>query len=200
METVLAVDSQLVNFDEIIYHKSAKGEQLKKKLNNKIKTTKRPECETNFNLKQLICYGFITYKDEVFIVKRLNKQSEQRLHNLYSIGIGGHANPIEIPIPIIDILQQNMVRELHEETYIQDYNINLYGFLNDNSNDVGKVHLGIVYKIEALNPLFTIKEIDKMTRKFIPINELHKYYNEMETWSQILSKNLQIKEIENENI
>jgi len=188
-ETVLAVDSQLVNFEGIINHKSDKGQEIKNVLELAFQTT-RPECETNFNFKQLVCYGFITYKDEVFIVKRLNKQSEQRLHNLYSIGIGGHANPVDIPISITDILQQNMVRELHEETYIKDYTINLYGFLNDNSNDVGKVHLGIVYKIDLLSPIFSIKESDKMEGNFIPTKQIHAFYNEMETWSQILSKNL----------
>lgn len=187
-ETVLAIDSNLVMFKNIINYKSNQGIELQRILNKFTQETVRPECETNNNLKQLVCYGFITYKDQIFIVKRLNKQSEQRLHNLYSIGIGGHANPINNNI--INTLEINMLRELYEETYIQDYNINLYGFLNDNSNDVGKVHLGIVYKIDTFNPLISIKETDKMEGKFIPINELYKYYNEMETWSQILSKNL----------
>lgn len=187
MEKVLAIDSNLIMFKNFIKKESNMFEDVKRVLKYTT-VTQRPECETNYRLKQLVCYGFITYRDQVFIVKRLNKQSEQRLHNLYSIGIGGHANPIDSSIMLS--LQENMIRELNEETYIKDYDISLYGFLNDNSNDVGKVHLGIVYKIDLLNPEFCIKETDKMEGKFIPIDELSKYYNEMETWSQILSKNL----------
>lgn len=152
--------------------------------------TNRPECETNYNLKQLICYGFITYKDKIFITQRLNKQAETRLHNLYSIGIGGHCNPIDSPMSILDKLELNMMRELHEEVNIENYNINLYGFINDDTNDVGKVHLGIIYHIDSFNTDISIKETDKMEGKFILINELGKYYDNMETWSQILSKNI----------
>lgn len=187
MEKVLAIDSNLVMFKNFINKDSTVFNDIKRILKHAI-TTQRPECETNYRLKQLVCYGFITYKDQIFIAKRLNKQSEKRLHDLYSIGIGGHANPIDMPI--IDSLKENMIRELNEETYIKDYDINLYGFINDNSNDVGKVHLGVVYKINLLNPELSIKETDKMEGKFVPISNIHDYYKGMETWSQILIKNL----------
>ena len=187
MEQVLAIPSHLVKFNGIINHNSSEGNQLKRILEMSMVTT-RPECETDYDLKQLICYGFICYKDQVFIVKRLNKQSENRLHNLYSIGIGGHCNPEKLPIS--ETLYVNMVRELDEEVSFTESNISLYGFINDDSNDVCKVHLGIVYKIDLISPEFFIKETDKMEGKFIPIDELPKYYNKMETWSQILCKYL----------
>ena len=97
---------------------------------------------------------------------------------------------------LLDNLTQQLVKsgvndhEIIDSRIEVNFDINLYGFINDNSNDVGKVHLGVVYKINLLNTEFSIKETDKMEGKFVPISNIHDYYKGMETWSQILIKNL----------
>jgi len=184
-EEVLVIPSDMIKFEGIIN----KNQNINEILEFAFIDT-RPECETNYDLKQLVCYGFICDKDQIYMVKRLNKQSEERLHNLYSIGIGGHANPMNQPIK--NALYLNMARELNEEMNVdfEDVSIDLFGYLNDNSNPVGKVHLGIVYRITVNNPNISIKETDKMEGSFISACDLHKYYPNMETWSQILCQNL----------
>lgn len=184
-EQVLAISSNKVNFQNIIKYNSNEGKLFIKELSNII-TIQRPECETNEKYKQIICYGFITNKDNIYLMQRTN-QTETRLNNNYSIGVGGHANYANFR-SISQILEFNMNRELNEELFIDNYTILPYGFLNDNSNEVGKVHVGIIYQIHCSFDI-KVKEVDKMIGKWIKISEIQNYDN-MENWSKILYNDL----------
>ena len=49
--------------------------------------------EEDSSYKQIIPYAVICYGNEVYMFSRLNKQTEARLHNKCSLGVGGHMNP-----------------------------------------------------------------------------------------------------------
>ena len=55
----------------------------------------RPEMEEDPSYRQIIPYVVLTLGEEVFLLRRLKKGGEKRLHGLLSIGVGGHINPVD---------------------------------------------------------------------------------------------------------
>lgn len=110
----------------------------------------RNELEDDPLYKQLIPYAVICYKDMIYMFHRTKKQTETRLHNMYSLGVGGHMNPWGESINI-KYMHHELTRELNEEVQLYDNckieSIVPVGLINDDTNDVGKVHLGVLYQI-----------------------------------------------------
>jgi len=153
----------------------------------------RPEAEKDSFLKQIIPYVIITCRDDIFLLQRYATQTESRLHDKYSIGVGGHINPIGKPDKVPDkIIEKSLERELQEELLIKKpYQYKLIGYLNDDSNLVGMVHFGVIHRLEIKDKTdVSIAEKDLMSGNFVNINGLKQYYDRMETWSQILVKAL----------
>lgn len=145
--------------------------------------------------KQIIPYAVICCNDEVFLFHRTKKQTESRLHNLYSLGVGGHMNPYGNRIDIA-YMRHELEREMSEEVLVHnDCHIEELvpvGFINDDTNEVGKVHLGVLYRIVLNNKSIEINEKDKMTGEWVKISELKDYYPQMESWSKIYVDLLEI--------
>lgn len=144
--------------------------------------------EDNPDYKQIIPYAVINCGDMVYVFRRLNKQTEKRLHNLYSLGVGGHMNPNGMSLDTA-YLHSQLQREMNEEVNIHAdckiISLKPLGFINDDTNDVGKVHLGVLYSIELSNTDIEIREKEKMTGEWIPKGQLGELYIRMETWSQL---------------
>jgi predicted NUDIX family phosphoesterase len=141
----------------------------------------RPTAEISPQYKQIIPYVVIRHGDSYFLLQRTQKQTESRLHHKLSLGIGGHINP-DTP-DLIDGLH----KELEEEVHVAgDYDLTFAGILNDDTTDVGKVHLGAVYVLEAHDPNVTVRETEKMTGRWVPRTDLAPLRDAMETWSQIV--------------
>lgn len=154
--------------------------------------------ENDPEYKQLISYTMFLSNRKIFVLKRLNTQSERRLRGLLSVGVGGHMNPVKnIRWPgrrrISDfktIIQENTLREIREEVALAgNPTINILGFLNDDDNPVGKVHLGIVSVVHLAKPLLAIRENDKMMGMWADIKKLA-LLGEFETWSYLILKGL----------
>ena len=146
----------------------------------------RGAAETDASLKQLIPYAVVRRGDEVFLLRRLATQSEARLHNLYSIGVGGHVNPPDA-LDGHDPVEAGLRRELHEELVVEgDIEIRPLGLLNDDATPVGAVHLGIVYEVRAERARCAVRETDRMEGRFVPLAEAARHRAGMETWSQFL--------------
>lgn len=150
----------------------------------------RNDAEIDYSRKQIIPYAYITHENYIFLLKRSTKQSEKRLHNRYSIGAGGHINDIdyvESSHNPIDIFRKGLFRELSEElSFDTKYQIKFIGLINDNSTDVGKVHLGMCYQIILPSKMCTIEEKENMSGQWIKISEIDKYYANLEEWSRII--------------
>ncbi|HVR41318.1 MAG TPA: NUDIX domain-containing protein [Thermoanaerobaculia bacterium] len=141
----------------------------------------RPTAEVSPQYKQIIPYVVIRNGDAFFLLQRTPKQTEARLHHKYSIGIGGHVNP-DTP-ELID----GLVKELDEEVTIDgDYEISFVGILNDDSTEVGSVHLGTVFALESASRDVRVAETEKMVGRWATVSELTDVYESMETWSQIV--------------
>jgi predicted NUDIX family phosphoesterase len=140
----------------------------------------RPTAEISPQFKQIIPYVLIRHADSFYLLERTPKQTEARLHNKLSLGIGGHINP-DAP-ELLDGLQ----KELEEEVGVSgDYDLTFTGILNDDSTEVGSVHLGVVYILDSHTGDVVVRETDKMTGRWVPRDELDALAERMETWSQI---------------
>lgn len=149
----------------------------------------RPRAETDPSLKQIIPYSYLAWDGKIFLLRRYSTQTEARLHHKLSIGVGGHINPGD-PGPG-SVLEGGAVRELHEEVEIRSpYRLHLEGFLNDESNEVGQVHFGLVYRVALEGGDVEVREKDLMEGQFIPISDLSAHQDAMESWSRILSEHL----------
>jgi predicted NUDIX family phosphoesterase len=150
----------------------------------------REQMELNPSFKQLIPYVILEYQNrgaepQLFTYTRGSNQGESRLHKKRSIGIGGHIceqdtqgsnNPYLV----------GLRRELAEEIKIEDlYSLQSLGLLYDSSNEVGRVHLGIVHRISLSRPAVSSNERGINEAKFTPISALKSHHMSLETWSQI---------------
>ncbi len=118
--------------------------------------------------------------NDYFGLSRSTKQAEARLHHKLSLGIGGHINPGQS-------LLEGLQRELDEEVWIgTSYDMQFIGIVNDDSTDVGRVHLGTVYLLEAAGKEVRVKETEKMSGQWMPRGSLRSARGAMESWSQIV--------------
>ena len=154
----------------------------------------RDEMEQDPSYKQLIPYCIFRYKDEsgishVFQYTRGSGQGESRLHHQRSVGIGGHVSTLDSNDQ--SPYHEGMRRELDEEVEIRtQYTESCVGLINDDENEVGKVHLGIVHILDVVSPDVVPREEDIAEAGFVPVSELLTNLEQFETWSQICLKAL----------
>jgi predicted NUDIX family phosphoesterase len=145
----------------------------------------REEAETNQAFKQVIPYVIVRHHPHYLLTQRTNKQQEKRLHNLYSIGQGGHVNDKDFAHR--DPILTGLLREIREEYWLSaEYGCSPIGVINDDSNDVGKVHLGLVYELRVSTPKLEVAEEGKHIASWATVAELQSRYAEMENWSKIV--------------
>jgi len=148
----------------------------------------RGECEPNPEYKQIIPYVIMVCGGEVFRYTRGKKGSEERLRSLYSIGIGGHISHDDESL-FDDTYEAGMARELAEEVEISSaYEETIVGVLNDDSNEVGAVHFGIVHLFRLDEPKVRRRESVIAEAGFVPISRLADEIDRYETWSQLCIK------------
>lgn len=115
----------------------------------------RGECETDESLQQIIPYVVVRSTSKVLWVNRGNKGGESRLHDMISIGHGGHINEEDSEVSYGNneaihslpkgILLNGALRELHEEIDIDGpFNVTFGGEVNLETNEVDRVHYGVV--------------------------------------------------------
>ncbi|MEO5941669.1 MAG: hypothetical protein ABIZ72_11550, partial [Candidatus Limnocylindrales bacterium] len=110
--------------------------------------------------------------------------SDARLHDRYSIGVGGHVNPGDGALD--GDLTAALRREWHEELiidFVPDFRF--VGLLNDDSTPVGEVHLGLVYEGDAGGRPVAIRESDKLSGGFVATTEVAAVNDRLETWSRL---------------
>jgi predicted NUDIX family phosphoesterase len=147
----------------------------------------RSKVETDETHKQIIPYVCIRHANSFVLLQRTKKQSEARLHNKFSLGIGGHINEQEVAAGASDLVQAGLMRELREEITVENgWKLTLLGTIYDSTTPVGRVHFGIVYELEAPGKSFTLNEPELMSGQWVERNALPGFKDRMETWSQLL--------------
>jgi len=149
----------------------------------------RPQAEKDPSFKQLIPYVIMTCNGKYLSYVRGKRAGETRLVAKRSIGIGGHINPTD-DMPLFgnfyDTYLAAVQREVAEEVSIETkYKDRVVALLNDDSNEVGQVHLGIVHLWALDEPKVNRKGQMITQMGFMSIPELRLVRDTMETWSQI---------------
>lgn len=148
----------------------------------------RPEAESNPSYKQIIPYALICHGNTVLHYVRGKKAGEQRLVAKGSIGIGGHMNETDESLFALDehAYRAGVEREVNEEIKIEtSFEDTIVALLNDDSNDVGRVHLGIVHVFKLSEPRVQKREAMITGLTFLTRDELIARRGSLETWSQI---------------
>jgi len=148
----------------------------------------RSAAEQDPTHKQLIPYLVIRCGDRVLHYVRGKSGGETRLHAKGSIGIGGHINDGDTHAAHFDsaAYDRAVERELNEELIIPaGYRKKVAALLNDDSTEVGRVHLGIVHIIEVDSPDVGAREDAIRDIEFLGADELEPRRERLEVWSQI---------------
>ena len=151
---------------------------------------RRPVAEDDPFHKQLIPYVVVRDGSRVFLMERTDAGGDRRLHGKASIGVGGHLNPVDGGD---DPLMAGLRREWEEEL-CADWSpeFRLAGLLNDDSNPVGAVHLGIVFTVEADGRSISVREEEKLTGAFVEAEAIADAWDRLETWSQLVAEALDL--------
>jgi len=153
-------------------------------INQKKEFILRSDVECNPAYKQIIPYLVFTYNNTFFLMERASSTTEQRLRSRYSLGIGGHIRKKDTANTktIFDWAQ----RELYEEiTYGGNFIVQPIGIINDDSNSVGRVHIGFVFLLTGDSDAISVKSELKQG-KLVSLDTCSSYYSCMESWSQYL--------------
>lgn len=153
----------------------------------------RSLAELDPNFKQIIPYALLVHDGKVLHYVRGKKAGEQRLVAKGSIGIGGHLNNLDEGLFALDRdaylagVQREVTEELDVATTFENH---IVALLNDDSNDVGKVHLGVVHILKLASPNVKKRESVITSLEFLSANELQAKRENLESWSQICVDNL----------
>ena len=146
----------------------------------------RAEAETDPRFKQVIPYAIVRHNNFYFLLQRKPAQSEQRLHHKFSIGVGGHINPPSDAMGF-DVIREGLAKEVQEELHIHSsYSVRLIGLINDDTTEVGRVHLGVLFEINSPSSDVHVRETNKMHGAWALVERLQETYAKLETWSQIV--------------
>jgi predicted NUDIX family phosphoesterase len=141
----------------------------------------RAEVEGDPTWKQLIPYLLLRDGERIFLMRRTRAGADQRLHDRYSIGIGGHVNPGDSDA--LGALRREWREELRADF---EPRFDPLGVLNDDSDAVGAVHLGLVFTAQAAGRPVSIRETAKLSGSFASLAEVAAIEAQLETWSALL--------------
>lgn len=156
----------------------------------------RSEAERDETCLQVIPYVVLFRGREVLRYRRSPRGTEDRLHGLLSIGVGGHVNP-----PDGDVLSRSyekaMKRELCEEVGLDsplvdtDFADTVAGFLYDTSNPVGRVHFGVVHFVHVPRSVpLTFRDPALVDGEWVHQAELDNDIDRYENWSRLVIQRL----------
>lgn len=146
----------------------------------------RADVEPDRSWKQVIPYLVLRDGERYFLMRRTQAGGDARLHDRWSIGVGGHLNPGD------GDLAGGLRREWREELAADfEPEFELIGLLNDDTTDVGSVHVGAVYIADAAGRAVAIRETDKLSGGFADPAAVREEMERMETWSALVFEHLE---------
>ncbi len=171
----------------------------------------REYSEKNPNRRQIILYATLATPDGILTYRR--QGAEKKLTGKISIGIGGHIEPEDLTKNTFG-LKSSLLREMTEELEISDektgdkilfydekgnidqkrireyFKIIPLGVIKDDSNEVGKVHLGISCLLIFKKPAKVRLQEEGTDLKIETIGNLKKSArdpeSELEGWAKIV--------------
>jgi predicted NUDIX family phosphoesterase len=146
----------------------------------------RAEMEVDRRWKQVIPYLVLRDGPRYFLMRRTRAGGDVRLHDRWTIGVGGHVNPGDRD------LASGLLREWAEEIEASfEPDLRLVGLLNDDTGAVGSVHVGAVYVADAAGRDVAVRETDKLAGRFAGRAEVAAVVDRMESWSTLVFEHLE---------
>ena len=148
----------------------------------------RAAMEIDPGFKQVIPYLVLRDGERWFLMRRTKAGADARLHERWSIGVGGHLNPGDHD------LAGGLRREWHEEidaAFVPEFRP--VGLLNDDETDVGAVHIGVVYEADAAGRAVAVRELDKLAGAFADEADVAAVRDRLETWSELVFDALRVR-------
>lgn len=188
----LLFDNEKNAFNRFLSKNDVQGEEIFNTFKN-YEVKRRGDMEEDPSYKQLISYCLLENEnDEILVYQRLSGGGEERLHGQSSVGVGGHMNNVVGADSINEVLRVNAQRELNEEVGLSEdrsQNMEYIGFINDDTNAVGKVHIGVVFKIKVKSSDVEVRETDTLKINWVSQDEINDL-NHFESWSALILKDL----------
>ena len=147
----------------------------------------REQAEQDPRYRQVIPYCLVRFEGQFLLMRRTKRGGEARLHNLYTLGVGGHINPQDLENGGEQgfVIFNAMRRELLEEIFITDYQAKPVGLIVMNDSAVSDVHAGVVFVIDAgQSP--SVRETEKLEGRLASKDEVQAVYEQLESWSQLV--------------
>lgn len=158
----------------------------------------REHAERDPALKQIIPYILIEREGELYLLRRLKRGGESRLHDKLSLGVGGHIEPHDLPAGArrtSSPIERAARRELGEELELEGTcELESIGLINDDSNPVGAVHLGWV-QVARVAGRVAVRETELLEGGFqtIPaLRALRAQGANFESWSSMLLDSIEL--------
>jgi predicted NUDIX family phosphoesterase len=154
----------------------------------------RAAAEEDPSHKQLIPYCVFRCGDRILHYTRGKSGGESRLHAKISVGVGGHINPVDTGggRKGADAYHAAVTREIEEELDLPaEHEHRIIALLNDDSNPVGQVHLGIVHLVDLKSDAVSSREDALADLGFLPLDVLNgERFEDLETWSRFCIRHL----------
>jgi predicted NUDIX family phosphoesterase len=142
----------------------------------------RSEMEVDETWKQVIPYPILRDGHRWFLMRRTKAGGDARLHDRFSIGVGGHVNPDDGGLDgDLSIALRREWREELDVDFVPEFRF--VGLLNDDTTAVGRVHVGLVYEGDAAGRPVAIRETEKLSGAFVDAADVAAVADRLETWS-----------------
>jgi len=151
----------------------------------------RSEAEQDKRYKQLIPYVLLICNGKILRYTRGRRGQEKRLHDLNSVGVGGHISEEDDGLFSKNVgYHDAMRRELMEEVAVDGAKEAAVAVINDDSTDVGYVHFGVVHVMHVTGESIARGRSGIVAPEFIPIVQAVRDMADYESWSRFCLENL----------
>jgi len=147
----------------------------------------RGAMESDPTYKQIIPYMVFMHARRIFVMQRSAAAGEQRLAGAYTVGIGGHVRKDDLAGNAAADLAQWGQREFAEEIAYGDgfSAVNLLGLVNDDTNEVGRVHVGLVFVLQAHSDCIAVRS-ELQSGVLMDREQCLAVFDHMESWSKMV--------------
>lgn len=141
----------------------------------------RAAMEADPRCKQIIPYLVLRDGPRYFLMRRSRAGGDARLFDRCSIGVGGHIDPGDADV--LGGLRREWAEELDAPF---EPEVRPIALLNDDTTEVGAVHVGIVFVADAAGRPVAVRERDKLAGSFVTPDDVRRVIDQLESWSRIV--------------
>ena len=155
----------------------------------------RPSAEQSSDLVQLISCAIVRDSNGNYSISRRIGTTRKDLHWKLTLLYGGHVERVEHGLELIDLLQENMLRELQEEISVTEVDeIEIVGTVNDLTDLTSSRHIAVVFDV-SISSEVSIRAAEEFSLgseycgEFLDSAVLASLEHRFDPWSRLLFHN-----------